>query len=68
MIVAVPGAVVDTPVTTPVDMSTLAIDAALEAQVPPDGVQLNDVVRPSHTFGLPVITPGKLYTVTVFVL
>ena len=61
---AVPAA---TPLTTPVPEPTDAVPDALLVHTPPEGELLNVVVAPSHTVGTPVIAPGALFTVTVFV-
>ncbi len=54
------------PLTTPeVDMTVAAVPETL--QLPPNGVLLNVVVDPTHTFNAPVITDGTGLTVTVAV-
>jgi hypothetical protein len=67
VITAVPGGAEETPVTMPLT-PTVAIDGALVVHVPPTGRQLSVVVNPSHTFGLPVISPGNANTVVVITL
>jgi hypothetical protein len=66
--VAVPGAVVDTPLTSPVVTPTVAMPMALLVHVPPAGVQFRVVVPPTHTLAAPVTTPGNAYTVTIVVV
>ena len=55
------------PVTTPVDGSMLALPLLL-VHVPPAGVELSVVVRPTHITGVPVIVVGFGLTVTIAVL
>ena len=45
------------PVTTPEDPTTVAF-ALLLVQTPPDGVEFNVVVAPTHTFVVPVMAVG----------
>ncbi len=67
VIVAVPGGVVDTPSTSPVVTTTVAMPGALLVHVPPVGVQFSVVVEPTHTLAAPVTRPGNANTVTVIV-
>ena len=55
------------PVTTPVVGSTEAVPGEELDHEPPAGVLFSVVVLPRHTKALPVILPGKGYTVTVVV-
>ena len=65
MIVDVPAT---EPVTTPdVDNAIVALPLLL-VQVPPAGVEFNVVVKPIHTFGVPVIIVGLSFTVTTVVM
>ena len=54
------------PVTTPPPF-TVPVAGVLLLHVPPGGVDDNVVVEFSHTVVPPVITPGRLFTVTVSV-
>ena len=56
-----------TPVTTPVEASTVATVASDDVHVPPVVADANCVVKPEHTFVAPVIaaTVGNGLTVTV---
>ena len=65
VIVAVPPV---TPVTTPVPVTTLAVPGAEELQVPPVTASLNEVVKPTHTLGVPRIAVGDGLTVTTAVV
>ena len=64
--VAVPA---PTPVTTPEDALTVAIEVVDEDHAPPDTVELNVVVKPVHKAWLPLSVPafGAAVTVTVLV-
>ena len=55
-----------TPVTTPVEASTVATVASDDVHVPPVVADANCVVKPEHTFVAPVIaaTVGNGFTVT----
>lgn len=53
------------PVTTPVLEPMVAVPVLALVHAPPDGVQLNVVVAPSHTTVVPLIAPGAEVTVTV---
>ena len=56
------------PVTTPdVDKAIVALPLLL-VQVPPAGVEFNVVVKPTHTFVVPVIVVGFELTVTGVVI
>ena len=55
------------PVTTP-DVPTLAIVAALLAQVPPVVASVRLVVVPAQIAKVPVIVAGDVFTVTIVVL
>src|SRR3569833_1461543 len=55
-----------TPVTTP--PLTVAIRLLELLQLPPVVVSLSVVVEPTHNTGVPVITAGDVFTVTVAVL
>src|SRR5665647_2384158 len=57
----------DTPVTTPVPATTVATAGVALLHVPPAVASANVVVKPTHTFVVPVITAGKGLTVTVVV-
>ena len=57
----------ETPVTTPVDETTVARPAERLLQVPPVVVSLNVVVAPTQTDDAPVIIDGNGLMVTVFV-
>ena len=59
--VAVPPA---TPYTVPVDALTVATEALLLVQVPPEAVLANTVVLPGHTVAVPVMAAGVALTVT----
>ena len=65
MIATEPGL---TPVTTPVPVTTVAIDVLLLLQVPPPVPSLKCVVCPTQTVVVPMIDPGKLLTVTIVVV
>jgi hypothetical protein len=56
-----------TPVTMPVAF-TVALVVLLLIQLPPAVVELNAVVAPTHTNGVPVIPAGVVFTVTTLVL
>ena len=62
MIVDTPVA---TPVTTPLDEPIVATDVVPLLQVPPEVALPRVVVRPMHTFGVPVIAgnAGSAFTV-----
>jgi hypothetical protein len=62
--VAVPVA---TPVTIPEEMPTVAFPVLLLDQTPPDGVDDNAVVDPTHTLSVPDIEDGIAVTVTTAV-
>jgi hypothetical protein len=64
VIVEVPAA---TPVTTPVDATTVAFAGVLLLQVAPVGVLPSVVVCPTHTPNPPVITVGIGFTVIIVV-
>ena len=64
-IVTVPGA---TPVTTPVDASTIAILVLVLVHTPPVVALENVVVRASHNVLTPVIAAGTAFTVMVFIV
>ncbi len=51
----------------PVADVTVAIAVLPLVQVPPAGVELNAVVKPTHTFSVPVIAVGLGLTDTVVV-
>ena len=53
-----------TPVTTPVEVFTVALPLLL-LHVPLAGVEFKLVVNPTHTTGLPVIVVGLALTLTV---
>lgn len=55
------------PVATP-DPETIPIDVLLLTQTPPEGKELNVVVKPSHTISVPLMTPGSGFTVIVIVV
>lgn len=58
---------VDTPVTNPVTLSTVAIDGPRLTHVPP-GIALESVqLFPTHIGVLPVFGPGSGFTVTIAV-
>jgi hypothetical protein len=63
VIVAVPA---ETPLTTPVEASTVAVAVLDDVQTPPAGVLASVVVAPAHTLVVPVIavTTGKVLIVT----
>ena len=63
VIVAVPA---ETPLTTPVEASTVAVAVFELVQTPPAGVLASVVVAPAHTLVVPVIavTTGKVLIVT----
>ena len=56
-----------TPVTIPVDDPMVALPLLL-LHVPPAGVEFKVVVKPTHTFLVPVIVDGVVFTVTTIVL
>jgi len=58
----------DTPVTTPVPATTVAIAGVALLHVPPAVASANVLVKPMHTVVVPVITAGNGLTVTVAVL
>ena len=62
--VAVPES---TPLTWPVAGLTVAIAGALLVQVPPGTLLPSVVVPPTHTCGVPLISPGKGFTVSTAV-
>jgi len=63
VIVAVPGAgVEETPLTSPVPATTVAIAVLLLVHTPPVGELPRAVVCPSHTVGVPVIADGNGFT------
>ena len=64
VIVDMPGLA---PVTTPVVPFILALPLLL-LHVPPAGPEFNAVVRPTHTFVVPVIVAGLIFTVAIFVV
>ena len=51
------------PVTTPVTISTYAIDGSPLVHVPPAIASLSVVVSPTHKFSVPVIPGGGGFTV-----
>lgn len=53
------GVVVDSPETIPETDPTVAFDTSSDVQVPPEVAELNVVVPPTHTFGVPVIAAGS---------
>ena len=53
-----------TPKTVPVPDPTVATPNTVLVHVPPDGEELNVVVNPTHTVGVPVMVPGVVLTVT----
>ena len=56
------------PITTPVPEPTDALPVpATLLHVPPAGVEFNVVVKPMHTFNVPVIVVGLALTVTTAV-
>ena len=57
-----------TPVTTPPPEVTVATAGVLELQVPPVEASDNVVVRPIHTFMVPVIAAGNGLTVITSML
>lgn len=57
-----------TPVTTPLDVPTVAIDDGAPLHVPPPIPSLSVVVRPTHTLNVPVIVDGSGFTLTVAVV
>ena len=58
-----------TPVITPVDEFTVATAVLDEEKLPPEVVELNVVVKPTHTVLVPVkaFTVGLAFTVTTLV-
>ena len=56
------------PVTIPDDDPTVASTILLEPHVPPAGVEFKVVVKPTHTFVIPVIGVGLAFTVTFIVV
>jgi hypothetical protein len=62
--VEVPGL---TPVTTPVDASTVALAVLLLLHVPPLAAMDSDLVAPGHTFIVPVM-PGRVELTVITVL
>jgi hypothetical protein len=56
-----------TPLTTPVEDTTVATDVLLLLHVPPDAVFVNVVVDPSHTVNVPPMVPGVGVTLTAWV-
>jgi hypothetical protein len=54
----------ETPVTMPEPEPMVAIVVALLFHVPPPVASDNEVVKPTHTVFVPVITEGKAITVT----
>lgn len=65
MITAVPA---ETPVTTPVDDPTVAIDGEPEVHTPLPGELDNAIVDPTHTCVGPVMADGTGSTVTAIVV
>ncbi len=59
---------VDTPVTTPETDPTIAMPVDDELHEPPPTASLNVIVDPMHTCVLPVIAPGRGFTVAVVVV
>ena len=57
-----------TPVTTPPPLVTVATAGRLELHVPPALASLNVVVKPIHTFMLPVMVAGNGLTVMIAIL
>ena len=55
---------VETPVTWPVLLLTVAVPVALLVQAPPEVASVNVIVAPTHTFDDPVIAAGVDTTVT----
>jgi hypothetical protein len=60
------GVPADTPVTA--GPETVAIARSLLVHVPPAGVELSVVVKPTHTLRVPVIVDGLVFTVTTVVV
>jgi hypothetical protein len=56
-----------TPVTRPEDAVTVATDVLSLIQIPSGVASASVVVRPSHTFIVPVITAGNGFTVATTV-
>lgn len=56
-----------TPVTTPVDASTVPMASLLLLHVPPPGVLDSVDVAPTHAFAVPVMLDGNEFTVMSFV-
>jgi hypothetical protein len=61
------GAPDETPVTTPT-LFTVASPGLLLLHVPPDGDELSDVVKPTHTCRVPMIAEGIVFTVNGVVI
>jgi len=59
--VAVPP---DTPVSTPLVPSIVAVPAGVALQLPPSVSSVKVIVRPAHTADGPLTGPGKGFTVT----
>jgi hypothetical protein len=57
----------DTPVTTPVDETTVATEVVLLPHVPPAGELARVVVEPTQTTAVPVTVAGNAFTLTVMV-
>ncbi len=58
---------IDTPVTTPEVLLTVALVEKVTAHVPPVGVDANEALLPSHMPNEPVIDVGAAFTVTTLV-
>ena len=61
------GVPADAPVTTPVAALTVASAVLLLLHVPPVTVLPKAVVRPTHTFVVPVMATGVVFTVRLAV-
>jgi hypothetical protein len=57
----------DTPLTVPVDGSTVALAVLLLLHVPPVIVLFKSLVAPTHALAVPVIEDGVVFTVTTLV-
>ena len=57
----------DTPVTTPVLLTTVALAVVPLVQVPPAVTSANVIADPTHTVVAPVIAAGPPFTVTTTV-
>jgi len=61
VIVGIPAA---TPVTTPDEEPTVASAGLPLVHVPPNTEFSKDAVAPTHTFAVPVIVAGEMFTIT----